>query len=80
MSEFVTLFQDFLYVLIATILAYTAYGVYDRFMDRQDRKDVLKGITDTHQMAVTSMMGIHSISKTQDSIEKSENKNQQTAK
>ena len=38
MSEFVTLFQDFLYVLTATVLAITAYGVYDRYMDRQERK------------------------------------------
>ena len=79
MSEFVTLFQDFLYVLTATVLAITAYGVYDRYMDRQERKEVLKNIADTHQMAVQSMLGIHSISKTSEAIEKAEKKESQSS-
>jgi len=77
MSEFVTLFQDFLYVLIASVLAFTAYGAYDRYMDRQDRKDVMRSIADTHQMTMQSMLGIHSVSKTQEAIRESEKKEPQ---
>jgi Tfp pilus assembly protein PilE len=77
MTEFVTLFQDFLYVLTATVLATVAYGAYDRYMDRQDKKEVMRGIADTHQMTMQSMLGIHSMSKTQEAIEKSEKKEPQ---
>jgi len=77
MTEFITLFQDFLYVLTATVLAVTAYGVYDRYADRQDKKEMMKTIAETHQMTVQSMLGIHSISKTSEAIEKSEKKEAQ---
>jgi Tfp pilus assembly protein PilE len=77
MSEFVTLFQDFLYVLIASVLAFTAYGAYDRYMDRQEKKEVMKGIADTHQMTMMSLQGIHSVSKTQEAIRDSEKKEPQ---
>jgi len=80
MAEFVTLFQDFLYVLTATVLATVAYGIYDRYADRQDRKDMMRSIADTHQMTMQSMLGIHSVSKTQEAIEKSEKKEVQPAK
>jgi hypothetical protein len=79
MSEFITLFQDFLYVLSASILAFTAYGVYDRYMDRQDKKEVMRSIADTHQMTMSSLLGIHSVSKTEEAIEKSEKKNEEKA-
>ena len=77
MSEFITLFQNFLYVLTALALAYTGYAVFERYMDRQDKKEVLKSIADAHNTAVTSMMGIHSISKTSEAIEKAEKKEAQ---
>jgi Tfp pilus assembly protein PilE len=78
MSEFVTLFQDFLYVLTASVLAFTAYNVYDRYVDRQDRKDMMRSIADTHQMTMQSMLGIHSVSKTQEAIRDSEKKEPQS--
>jgi hypothetical protein len=80
MSEFVTLFQNFLYAIVGMAMAFTGYEAYNRYMDRQDKKDVLKSIADAHQTAVTSMLGIHSISKTEDAIEKSEKKEQANAK
>jgi len=77
MSEIITLFQNFIYVLTALALSVTAYGIYDRYMDRQEKKDVMKSIADSTQTAVTSMMGIHSVSKTEDAIERSEKKNEE---
>jgi len=74
MAEFVTLFQDFLYVLTASVLAFTAYGAFDRYMDRQDKKEMMRSIADTHQMTMQSMLGIHSVSKTQEAIKDSEKK------
>jgi Tfp pilus assembly protein PilE len=78
MTEFVTLFEDFLYVLTASVLAFTAYNAYERYMDRQDRKDVLRSIADTHQMTMQSMLGIHSVSKTHKAIRESEEKEPQS--
>ena len=77
MSEFVSLFQNFLYVLSATVLAITAYSAYDRYMDRQEKKEILKNIADTHQIAVQSILGMHSISKSSEPIEKTEKKESQ---
>jgi len=79
MSEFATLFEDFLYALTALALAVTAYSIYDRYIDRQDKKEVLKSIADTHNATLTSMMTIHSISKTGEALEKSEKKEAQPA-
>jgi hypothetical protein len=77
MAEISTLFQNFIYVLTALALSFTGYQVYDRYMDRQDKKDVLKSIADSHNTAVSSMMGIHSMSKTKEAIDASENKKEQ---
>ena len=55
-------------------MAFTGYEAYNRYMDRRDKQDVLKSIADAHQTAVTSMLGVHSISKTEDAIERSEKK------
>ena len=77
MTEFVTLFQDFLYVLTATVLATVAYGAFDRYMDRQDKKEVMRSIADTHQMTMNSMLGIHSVSKTQEAIREDKAKESQ---
>jgi len=77
MAEFVTLFQDFLYVLTATILGTVAYGAFDRYMDRQDKKEVMRSIADTHQMTMNSMLGIHSVSKTQEAIREDKEKEPQ---
>jgi len=79
MSEFATLLQNFLYVLTALALAYTGYGVFERYMDKQEKKEVLKSIADAHNTAVSSMMAIHSISKTGEAVEKSEKKEAQSA-
>jgi Tfp pilus assembly protein PilE len=78
MTEFVTLFQDFLYVLTASILAFTAYSAFDRYIDRQDKKEVMRAIADTHQMTMQSMLGIHSVSKTQEAIKDAEKKEPQS--
>lgn len=75
MSDLVTLFQNFLDVMLAGVLAYTAYSVFDKYIDRQDRKDAMKTIAETHQMAISSMMGIHSMSKTHEAINNSEKQN-----
>ena len=78
MSEFITLFQDFLYVLMASILGYTAYSAFERYIDRQDRKDVLRSIADSHQMTMQSLLGIHSVSKTHEAMRESEKKEPQS--
>jgi len=78
MTEFVTLFQDFLYVLTASVLGFTAYSAFERYIDRQDRKDVLRSIADTHQMTMQSMLGIHSVSKTHEAIREAQNKEPQS--
>jgi len=79
MSEFITLFQNFLYALVGMAMAFTGYEAYNRYMDRREKQDVLKSIADTHQMTMQSMLGIHSISKTEDAIERSEKKNEDKA-
>jgi len=79
MSEFITLFQNFLYAIVGMAMAFTGYEAYNRYMDRREKQDVLKSIADAHQTAVTSMVGIHSISKTEDAIERSEKKNEDKA-
>jgi hypothetical protein len=58
-------------------LAFTGYEAYNRYMDRKEKQDVLKSIADTHQTAIASMMGIHSLSKTENVIIRNE-KNEQT--
>jgi len=78
MSDFVTLFQDFLEIMLASILAFTAYNVYERYVDRQDKKDVLRSIADTHQMTMHSMLGIHSASKTHEAMKENEKKEPQS--
>jgi len=74
MTGIETLFMDFIYTLTALALAFTGYNIYDRYMDRQDKKDVMRSIADSHNTALTSMMGIHSLSKTQEAIEASQKK------
>jgi len=77
MSDFVTLFQDFLEIMLASILAFTAYNVYERYVDRQDKKDALRSIADTHQMTMNSLLGMHSVARTHEAMEKSEKKEPQ---
>jgi len=80
MSGIEPLFQDFIYVLTALALSFTGYNVFDRFLDRQDKKDVMRSIADSHNTALTSMMGIHSLSKTQEAIEASHKKEENDGK
>ena len=74
MTEFVTLFKDFIYTLVALSLAYAGYSVFDRYMERAERKEIMKSIADAHTTAVTSMMGIHSTSTVKEAIQKEEDK------
>jgi len=80
MSGIEPLFMDFIYTLSALALAFTGYNVYDRYMDRQDKKDVMRSIADAHNTALTSMMGIHSLSKTKEAIDSSEGKGKEEGK
>lgn len=50
MSAILTMFQDFLYVLIATILAFTGYEVYERRMERQEQSEAMRNLVDLHRM------------------------------
>lgn len=50
MSAIVTMFQTFIYVLTATVLAYTAYEVYDRRMARQEKAEAMRSLVDLHHV------------------------------
>lgn len=57
------MFQTFMYVLIATVLSFTAYEAYERRMERQEKGEVMR-----------SLMDIHHVKTVGDAIQKAENK------
>lgn len=48
MDPFVSMFQTFLEVLVATILAYTGYEIYERRLERHEKTEILKSLRDIH--------------------------------
>ncbi|ABP73420.1 hypothetical protein [Acidianus bottle-shaped virus] len=50
MDPFVSMFQTFLEVLTATVLAFTAYEAYERRMERQEKGEAMRDLIDLHRM------------------------------
>lgn len=50
MSAILTMFQTFLYVLIATVLSFTGYEIYERRVERQEKAEVMRSLVDLHHV------------------------------